>query len=55
MTKQNGDVSYLKNIPKARYIEGVKAEKSGYVKTLNAEICVKASIDLGARKNEKRR
>lgn len=53
--KQNGDISYLENIPKAKYIEKVIAEKSGYVSKLNAEICGKVSIDLGARKNEKRR
>ncbi|MDE5830794.1 MAG: pyrimidine-nucleoside phosphorylase, partial [Clostridia bacterium] len=31
--KQHGDKNYLENIPKAKYIIPVKAEKSGYVKT----------------------
>lgn len=40
--KQYGDTSYLENIPKAKYIEEVKAEKSGYISKLDAEICRKS-------------
>lgn len=53
--KQNGNISYLENIPKAKYIIPVKAEKSGYVKTLDAKKCGEVSLSLGARKDEKRR
>jgi len=34
-------MSYLENIPKAKYILPVKSEKTGYVSGLNAEICRK--------------
>lgn len=37
--KQNGDTEYLNNIPKAKYIVTVEADKSGYVNQLNARIC----------------
>lgn len=46
--RQGGDVSYLKNIEKAKYIVEVKAEKGGYVTHLNAEKIGKASVALGA-------
>lgn len=53
--KQNGDITYLENIPKAKYIIQVKSEKSGYVNTLDAKRCGEVSLYLGARKNKKRR
>lgn len=52
---QNGDIDYLENIPKAKYIVPVKSEKSGYVNLLDAKKCGEISLSLGARKNEKRR
>lgn len=48
MERQGGDVSYLKNISKAKYIIQVKAKKSGYIENLDAEKCGKVSLDLGA-------
>lgn len=48
MQRQYGDVSYLDNIPKAKYIEEIKADREGYITSLDAEICGKVSIDLGA-------
>lgn len=53
--RQGGDINYLKDIPKARYIKEIKADETGYIKSLNAEICGKVSLALGARKREKRR
>lgn len=53
--KQNGDISYLENIPKAKHIISVKAERAGYVKELDAKKCGEVSLSLGARKNEKGR
>lgn len=49
--EQNGDTSYLGNIPKAKYILAVKSDKTGYISDLNAEIAGKVSLELGARQN----
>lgn len=35
-------------MPKAKYIAEVKAKKSGYIESLDAEKCGKVSLDLGA-------
>jgi len=53
--KQYGDIKYLKNIKKAKYIVPVESEKSGIINKLNAEKIGRISLDLGARKNKKRR
>lgn len=53
--KQGGDINYLSNIPKAKYIKEIIADEAGYVSSLNAEICGKVSLDLGARKGKKGR
>ena len=45
---QYGDISYLENIKKARYVIPAKADKKGYVKKLNAEVIGQVSVDLGA-------
>lgn len=37
MQRQYGDISYLENIPKAKYIVEVRAEKSGYITELDAK------------------
>ncbi len=51
--KQYGDVKYLEDIKKAKYIIPIKAEKSGYVVNLQAENIGKASITLGAGRMKK--
>lgn len=53
--KQYGDVNYLNNIEKAKYIVEVKSKEQGYVSELDAEKIGKVAVFLGARKNEKRR
>lgn len=53
--KQYGDVDYLNNIEKTKYIKEVKAEQQGYVSELDAEKIGKTAVFLGARKNEERR
>lgn len=40
--KQGGDIEYLDNIPKAKYVSAVHSEKSGYISDLNAQICRKS-------------
>ena len=48
---QNGDISYLENInkfPKAKYIEAIKANRSGYIQEMNAEEIGKVACNLGA-------
>lgn len=54
IAKQNGDISYLKNIPKAKYIVEVKSEKEGYITELDAEVCGRISLMLGAGRIEKK-
>ncbi len=44
--KQNGDVSYLENIPKAKYIISVKSDKSGVVNTLDAKKCRRSIFSI---------
>ncbi len=51
--KQYGDVEYLNNIKKAKYIVPVRNEKSGYITKLNAEQIGKASLELGAGRMKK--
>lgn len=53
--KQNGDIDYLKNIPKANYIVEVKSDKEGFVTKLDARKIGEVSLKIGARKNKKRR
>lgn len=53
--RQYGNIEYLNNIPKAKYIVPVKAKKSGYVYSLDAEKIGIVSLHIGARKNKKRR
>lgn len=36
---QGGNINYLNNIPKAKYIMPVISEETGYVQNLNAEKC----------------
>ena len=53
---QSGDVSYIDNIElfkKAKYILPVLANKSGYVKTLNAKNIGEISVALGAGRTKK--
>lgn len=45
---QGGDIKYLENIPKAKYVKEVKSDNSGYVTKLNAEKCGRVSLELGA-------
>jgi len=44
--KQNGDISYLDNIPKAKYIIPIKSEISGIVNTLNARKCRRSVFNI---------
>jgi len=46
--RQYGNVEYLSHFKKAEYITEVKAEKQGYVTSLNAEEIGKAAVFLGA-------
>ncbi len=55
---QGGDISYADNpgkFPKARYIEGVKAERSGSLSQVNARIIGESSVLLGAGRSDKER
>lgn len=48
---QGGDISYIENpdlLPKAKYVLEVKSNKSGYVKSINAEEIGKLALYLGA-------
>lgn len=48
---QGGDVSYIDNIDKfekAKYVMPVLSKKSGYIKSINAEVVGKISRNLGA-------
>lgn len=48
---QGGDISYLENtnkFEKAKFIEAIKAEKSGYIHEINAEEVGKIACNLGA-------
>ena len=51
--KQYGDVEYLSNIQKAKYIIPIKSEKEGYIAGLTAEEIGKASLMLGAGRQKK--
>ena len=53
--QQNGDVEYLSNIEKAKYIIPVEAEQDGFVTKLDAETIGKVALELGARKKKERR
>lgn len=44
--KQNGDISYLENIPRAKYIIPVKSDKSGIVNTLDAKKCRRSIFSI---------
>lgn len=50
---QGGKTEYLKNIPKAKYIEPLISEEEGYIESLDAEICGKVSLALGAGRIQK--
>lgn len=55
-TKQGGDISYLENtekFEKAKYVIPVIADRSGYVKSLDAQEIGKASMNLGAGRKKK--
>ena len=45
--KQDGDIQYLEDIPKAKYIVEVNAEEKGYITNLNARTCRRGSNRLG--------
>src|SRR5690606_10259309 len=48
---QGGDASYVDNpdkLPKALFIETVKAPKSGYVKWIDAKLVGETSVEMGA-------
>lgn len=54
--KQGGDISYLENtekFEKAKYVIHVIADRSGYVKSLDAQEIGKASMNLGAGRKKK--
>ena len=54
--KQGGDISYLENtekFEKAKYVISVIADRSGYVKSLDAQEIGKASMNLGAGRKKK--
>lgn len=51
--KQYGEVEYLSNIQKAKYIVPIKSEKEGYITSLKAEEIGKASLMLGAGRQKK--
>ena len=51
--KQYGDVEYLSNIQKAKYIIPIKSEKEGYIAKLTAEEIGRASLTLGAGRQKK--
>lgn len=54
--KQGGDISYLENtekFEKAKYVIPVIADRSGYVKSLDAQEIGKASMNLGAGRKKK--
>lgn len=53
--RQNGNIEYLNNIEKAKYIVPIEAEQDGFVTKLDAESIGKAALELGARKKKKRR
>ncbi len=42
ISRQGGDTNFLKDIPKAKYIEEIKSEQNGYVTKLDAEKCRKS-------------
>lgn len=46
--KQYGDIKYLSNIEKAKYIVPVVAEKDGFIEEVNAEGIGRAALTLGA-------
>ena len=48
VAKQGGDINYLTNIPKAKYICELKAEENGFVVDLDAEKCGRVSLEIGA-------
>ena len=48
VSKQGGDTKYLENIPKAKYVCELKAEKEGFVVDLDAEKCGRVSLEIGA-------
>ncbi len=51
--KQHGDVSYLSNIPKAKYRLDVLAEEDGYVEELDAGKIGNITLSLGAGRMKK--
>ena len=54
--KQGGDISYLENtekFEKAKYVIPVIADRSGYVRSLDAQEIGKASMNLGAGRKKK--
>ena len=51
VANQGGDISYIEDIskfPKAKYIEEIKAEQSGYIEKLDAKTIGEISCSLGA-------
>jgi len=53
---QHGDVSYVDNLdklPKAKFIEPIMAEKSGWVNSVNAREVGETSVQLGAGREKK--
>ncbi len=53
---QGGDVSYIDNLdklPKAKQIEIIRAEKSGYIKAINAQNVGEACVMLGGGRSKK--
>ncbi|HOO58663.1 MAG TPA: thymidine phosphorylase, partial [Anaerolineaceae bacterium] len=53
---QHGEVSYVDNLdklPKAKFIEPILAEKSGWVNSVNAREVGEASVQLGAGREKK--
>ena len=53
---QGGDVSYVDNpekFPKAKYVEVVEADRSGYLSQVNARIIGETAVQLGAGRAKK--
>lgn len=53
---QGGDVSYidqLDKLPKAQYVQSIEAEKTGYVKKINAQNVGEACVILGGGRSKK--
>ncbi len=56
VSTQGGDVSFIdhpEKLPKSKFVESIRANKDGYLKTINARIIGETSVDLGAGRAKK--